>query len=173
MRVLRVVPLLSFALLLVACDKPPTALEESPQLMKATDDNMLTPWFWYDDPGTEYPCADGGAGALMSWRGEMAGFGKEHSTPSGQDHQVKTVEFRNVEFRDMSGTLYPFLKVEQTEVSQLKSDGQTNYHFIDNEFYLSPEGRHLRVQWFYHLVVGADGTPNVERLMLHCSPANW
>ena len=173
MRALRLVVLVSVAFLLVSCDTQPTALDESPQLMKAADDNMLVPWFWYDDPGTEYACADGGAGAPLSWKGEIATFGKEHVTASGNYHRVVTVEFRNVEFRDMSGVLYPFVKVEQTEITQVKSDGQTNYHFTDNEFYLSPDGRRLRVQWFYHIVVGADGTPSVERLMLHCSPVKW
>jgi hypothetical protein len=173
MRALRLIGSLSVAFLLVSCEPQPTALDESPQLVKASDDNMLVPWFLYEDPGTEYPCANGGAGVLLSWTGEIGGFGTEHLTPSGNYQRVLTVEFRNVEFRDMSGTLYPFVKVEQTEVTQVKSDGQTNYHFTDNEFYLSPDGRRLRVQWFYHIVLGADGTPSVERLMLSCSPAKW
>ena len=173
MRVLRLVPGLSLAFLLVSCGEQPTALDEAPQFMRASGDNMLVPWFPYEDPGTEYPCADGGAGALMSWKGEIAGFGREHAAPSGTYHRVLTVEFRNVEFRDMSGVLYPFEKVEQTEVTQVGSDGQTNYHFTDNEFYLSPDGRHLRVQWFYHIVAGADGTPSAERFMLSCSPGRW
>jgi hypothetical protein len=172
MRVLRLVPLFSFALLLASCDAPPTATDEAPQLMKASDDNMLVPWFLYEGPQWT-PCANGGAGADFSWRGEIAGFGKEHVTPSGNYHRVLTVEFRNVEMRSPTGELYPFRKVEQTEVTNVQAGGQTNYHFTDNEFYKSPDGRNLKVRFGYHIIVGADGSPKLERLMISCSPAKW
>jgi hypothetical protein len=172
MRVLRWVPAISFALFLVSCDRPPTALDEAPQLMKAANDNMLVPWFLYEGLQPT-PCADGGAGADFLWSGEIAGFGKEHVTPSGNYHRVLTVEFRNVEMRSPTGELYPFRKVEQTEVTNVQEGGQTNYHFSDNEFYKSPDGRNLKVRFNYHLVVGVNGPPKVERLMISCSPAKW
>ncbi len=172
MRVLRLVPVLSFACLLASCDKPPTAIDEAPQLMKASEDNMVVPWFYWEGPQW-VPCANDGAGAEFWWSAEVAGFGKEHVTPSGNYQQVLTVKFRDVELRDPSGELYPFRKVEQVNVTHDWDNGHSALLVLDNEFYSTPDGRNVMWQAQWHLNLGVDGPPTVERFTTHCSPAKW
>ena len=44
----------------------------------------------------------------------------------------------------------------------------------DNEFYDSPDGRNLKIQFLWHWTLDGDGKPaEMERLVTRCSPAKW
>jgi hypothetical protein len=185
MRVLRLVPVLSFAFLLVSCDKPPTAIDEAPQLgaTHLTDPSeweMVAPWTRYDNYYVWVPCANGGEGADGWWSAEMAAWGKIHETPSGNYIENLRVGFRNAELRigaqAPDGVQYPFVKVVQQNVTHsFQQDGRTLFHMQDSEFYTTPDGRNVKVQYLWHWVIGGDGRPaEMERLMMdHCSPGKW
>jgi hypothetical protein len=174
MRALRFAAALGAAFVLVACEAPPTDLADGPSFKSAFEEDMIVPWFYYEGPQW-VPCANGGEGAEFWWSAELAGFGKEHVTPSGNYHEVLKVEFRNVEFRSPTGELYPFRKVvQQNVVHTFQQDGRTVLKMTDNEFYTDPNGRNVKWQAVWHLVTGGDGHPQeVERFAVHCSPAKW
>jgi hypothetical protein len=173
MRTLRFAAALGAAFLLVACEAPPTDLAEGPSLNSAFQEDMIVPWFYYADYPTPLSCADGGAGAVFLWSAELAGFGKRHTTPSGNYLEVLKVQFRNVEFRSPSGELYPFRKVVQQNVTHTFENGHTIVHWPDNEFYTTPDGRNVKVQALYHLNIKDDGPPELERFTISCSPSKW
>jgi hypothetical protein len=181
MRALRLLWCLPVAFLLGSCENQPTTVDESPQfgathLGDPSEWEMVQDWFLYEDY-VWIPCANGGAGATFWWSGEIAGWGKTHVTPSGNYVQIVKVDFRNVEQRlgSPDGELYPFVKVVQQNVThQFQQDGRTLFHMPDNEFYTSPDGRNLKVQFLWHLVMGGDGNPaEAVRSVTHCSPARW
>jgi hypothetical protein len=181
MRVLRLVPAISFALFLVSCDTPPTALDDAAQLgaTHLTDPSeweMVQDWIlWEGD--VWLPCGNGGAGASFWFSQEIAGWGKVHVTPSGNFLEIAKVGFRNVQMRlgSPDGELYPFWKVvQQNIINQYQQDGRTMLQMADNEYYFSPDGRHLKLTWIWHFVYGGDGKPaEVQREMISCSPAKW
>jgi len=181
MRVLRFVLALSFVFLLASCDKPPTALDETPQLgaTHLTDPSeweMVMPWTLWEDY-LWIPCGNGGVGANFWFSQDIAAWGKMHVTPSGNFVELAKVDFRDVQMRLESpeGDLYPFWKVVQPNVvHQYQQDGRTFIHMTDNEFYYSPDGRHLKIELLWHFVMDGDGKPaGMERMVTHCSPAKW
>ena len=173
MRTPHLLAALGAAIVLVACEAPPTDLTEGPSLESAFQEDMIVPWFYYADYVTPVSCADWGAGAEFLWSGEIAGFGKRHTTPSGNYLEVLKVRFRNLEFRSPSGELYPFERVVQQNVTHTYENGHTIVHWPDNEFYSTPDGRNVNVRFLYHLDVKDDGPPALERFTISCSPAKW